>query len=206
VGKVSATKTSFFLSSIYDALQQDQINRLDAINFIWAIDYLEKQWNDNFERLIGYKQEYGDCLVPQKYEDSSLGRWVSRQRTNYKHDTIREDRKRRLDELGFDWGTGRYQQKLSRDTSKRDFQWKNMYQKLVDFNQQNGHAMVPTHQKGLGHWVSKQRVLYRNGRMTDDRKELLDEIGVVWKISSPDANADPFSATMGWHVPQACRL
>jgi hypothetical protein len=157
---------------------------------MWVSDFHEKQWNDNFEHLIGYKQEYGDCLVPRKYIDPSLGHWVRGQRRNFKNDTIREDRKRRLDELGFDWGTGRYQQKLSRDTSKNDFRWKNMYQKLVDFNQQNGHAMVPTYQKGLGHWVSKQRVRYRNGRMTDDRKELLDEIGVVWKISSPDANAD----------------
>jgi hypothetical protein len=43
-------------------------------------------------------------MVPHKYkQDKSLGRWVSTQRKCNNNNTIRLDRKRILDEIGFAW-------------------------------------------------------------------------------------------------------
>jgi hypothetical protein len=41
--------------------------------------------------------------VPLKYEDPSLGYWVSRQRTSLKNGKMDPERKMRLDEIGFDF-------------------------------------------------------------------------------------------------------
>ena len=41
----------------------------------------EGRWEQMFEKLLDYKDEHGDCLVPNRYEpDPSLGAWVSTQR------------------------------------------------------------------------------------------------------------------------------
>ena len=40
-----------------------------------------RAWDIMFKRLAEYKEEHGDCMVPQKYkEDPQLGRWVMNQR------------------------------------------------------------------------------------------------------------------------------
>jgi hypothetical protein len=37
---------------------------------------LQAKWDDMFERLIAYKNEHGDCLVPNRYaKDPQLGSW-----------------------------------------------------------------------------------------------------------------------------------
>lgn len=41
----------------------------------------QAKWDALFGRLLKYKDEFGDCLVPNRYEtDPSLGAWVSTQR------------------------------------------------------------------------------------------------------------------------------
>jgi uncharacterized membrane protein len=47
--------------------------------------------NAMFERLIQYKEEHGDCLVPQKYEeDPKLGKGVATQRRQNEARTPRQ--------------------------------------------------------------------------------------------------------------------
>ena len=68
-----------------------------------------------------------------------------------------------------------------------DQKWHQQRQKLVEFKQKNGHCMVPQgyeQDKSLGQWVSRQRTLYTNNNMGQDRKELLNEIGFVWKADN----------------------
>mmetsp|Transcript_11764 Transcript_11764/g.16810 ORF Transcript_11764/g.16810 Transcript_11764/m.16810 type:complete len:169 (+) Transcript_11764:207-713(+) len=41
-------------------------------------DRLQLRWENMFGRLLLYKQKYGNCLVPNRYDgDPSLGAWVS---------------------------------------------------------------------------------------------------------------------------------
>jgi Helicase associated domain len=41
----------------------------------------QAKWDALFGRLLKYKDEFGDCLVPNRYEtDPTLGAWVSTQR------------------------------------------------------------------------------------------------------------------------------
>ena len=59
-------------------------------------------WEEQFERLSAYKREYGDCLVPRKYEiDRRLGNWVHTQRRSWKANKLPADRKAKLDSIGF---------------------------------------------------------------------------------------------------------
>ena len=47
----------------------------------------DAQWDDVYQRLVQYKSEFGDCLVPRKYEkDPKLSRWVETQRVLWNRD------------------------------------------------------------------------------------------------------------------------
>jgi hypothetical protein len=41
----------------------------------------DEQWEEMYQRLVRYKEEHGECLVPRKYEaDPKLSSWVETQR------------------------------------------------------------------------------------------------------------------------------
>ena len=77
---------------------------MDELGFVG--DTLKVQWEVGYSHLVTYKNQFEDCLVPNKYKTESsfrLGIWVSQQRTNHKSDGLNDDRIRRLNELGFVW-------------------------------------------------------------------------------------------------------
>jgi predicted metal-dependent RNase len=141
------------------------------------------KWNDMFNRLVQYKAEHGNCLVPQNYQaDGRLGRWVHYQRVEFwmlkqrGSGKITQSRVDKLDSIGFEW-----------DPQKS--KWNSMFFRLVDFKSEHGHCMVPKGHKEdteLANWVRNQRLEHQNleknrkGRMTIERKERLESIGFQW--------------------------
>ena len=74
---------------------------MNDLGFVWDIEVY--YWEKNFEALVAYKAEFGDCLVPQKfiYQGLKLGIWVGTQRS--KKETLSPERIQRLNDLGFVW-------------------------------------------------------------------------------------------------------
>ena len=92
-----------------DTFSNDRRNRLEAIGFVW--DTLFQQWEEGFTALKVYKEREGNCLVPQRFKTDDgyrLGQWVASQRKT--KDEMSEDRRRRLDEIGFVWNIGNSKQ------------------------------------------------------------------------------------------------
>ena len=82
-------------------LSEDRCRRLEEIGFVW--DVFSEQWEKGFLHLEAFYTNRGHCIVPHVYfkDGFKLGIWVSVQRRNYK--ALTEERRRRLDELGFVW-------------------------------------------------------------------------------------------------------
>jgi hypothetical protein len=143
----------------------------------------DQKWNLKYEKLVEYKREKGHCVVPQSYEqDKTLGDWVSKQRMFHKNNTIRPDRKRILDEIGFAWT-------VENATSTNDKLWHQQCKKLVEFKRKKGHCRVPRkceQDSTLGNWVKTQRTSHIDKKLRLDRKRILDEIGFVWKDSKDE--------------------
>ena len=108
-------------------------------------------------------------LVPYnvKFNGFNLGSWVGNQRST--KDEMSQERKQRLDDLGFIWNSV-------------DQQWEEGVAALKSYKEQNGDCLVPTKFKidgyGLGHWVSSQRKA--KDRMPLDKKQQLDNFGFIW--------------------------
>lgn len=130
--------------------------------------------------LMKYFDENGwGCNVPRLH--SSLGVWVSQQRTGFKknkraddkHSGMTEERIKILTIIGFEW-----------DASNREW-----YEWLEEYKKEHGNCCVPSRykaKKNLGRWVRNQRNQYRKMKMglystmTVNRERQLEAVGFVW--------------------------
>jgi len=88
----------------------DQRRLLNAVGFVWetANNRREREWNTIVQKLMAYKEQFGACHVPWKYdEDPSLSEWVRTQRKLNRKGTLREERKAKLNSIGFLWLDGK---------------------------------------------------------------------------------------------------
>ncbi|KAL7514863.1 hypothetical protein ACHAXN_012150 [Cyclotella atomus] len=153
-----------------------------------------ERWQEQYDKLVTFKQENGHCRVPCRYKDDpDLGGWVKFQREKYKRGSMIEDRIELLNAIGFTWSI----RDISLNAAAADGQsipirttylkqkWQEQYDKLVSFQQQHGHCRVPNRYKSdefLGSWVKSQREQYKRGSMSQDRIELLNNIGFTWSV------------------------
>jgi hypothetical protein len=174
-------------------LTQEQINRLNKIGFNWKKQAAKDdiKWGVMFKRLLEYEKVHGDTIVPTVYEeDSELGYWVTNQRNNFRRGIIRPDRLKRLEKIGLSFESRKPNWSADRDVAKIEQQWSDTYHELKKYKEKHGHCLVKTFQmvghKALGRWVRKQRTDNVEGMMLDDRRELLDNLGFVWKMRNED--------------------
>ena len=58
------------------SMSEKRIEFLNGVGFAW-VAISEVSWEERLQELISYKAVYGNCLVPNKYQDNhALGRWV----------------------------------------------------------------------------------------------------------------------------------
>jgi hypothetical protein len=85
------------------SLSEYQIQMLQEIGFTWKKH--EAAWNQIYEKLLRYKEAFGDSSVPAEWKvGPKLGRWGTTQRRRKRQGKLAEDRIMRLDEIGFRWG------------------------------------------------------------------------------------------------------
>lgn len=81
-----------------------QYAALQAIDFEWAIP--RATWEDRYQELLAFRRETGHVRVPTKPMDGSmktLGRWVTKQRSDYRHGRLSAEQVERLNQVRFEW-------------------------------------------------------------------------------------------------------
>eukprot|EP00814_Leptocylindrus_danicus_P016738 CAMPEP_0116023680 /NCGR_PEP_ID=MMETSP0321-20121206/11774_1 /TAXON_ID=163516 /ORGANISM="Leptocylindrus danicus var. danicus, Strain B650" /LENGTH=358 /DNA_ID=CAMNT_0003495083 /DNA_START=85 /DNA_END=1162 /DNA_ORIENTATION=+ len=180
----------------YSNMTPQRIKILNQIGFVWIgrVRY-DEGWMKMFKELMKYKEKYGDCLVPRRYEGNpKLGRWVYTQRFQYQNKKeegrtrTTEERQRKLKEIGFVWDPSKNKIDMRGATGRRDEGWMLMLKELMKYKEKHGDCLVPNHYAGnpkLGRWVHKQRHVYREKKkgnttqMSNERIKKLEEIGFV---------------------------
>ena len=101
-------------------------------------------WNERLLYLPDFKQQWGDCGVPQKYTKSpNIGLWVIHQRSQYtllnnrRVSFKKDDRIAKLEKLGF--------QSSSDSQLSCTIAWNERLFYLLEIKQQRGHFHVPQH-------------------------------------------------------------
>jgi hypothetical protein len=156
-------------------LTDDRIASFESLAMEW--DYLNTEWERNFNALKEFRANHGHCRVPNRYKQNKrLGIWVSNQRARYSKGNLTPDRTARLEAIGFEW-----------NPSSTD--WERNFDALKSFRADHGHCRVPAIyeiNETLGHWVSDQRKYYIKGKLSSDRILRLEAIGFEWNPSSTD--------------------
>jgi len=138
-----------------------------------SITKFDLEWNGKHSELQLFKQRFGHCNVPQHWqENTSLGRWVIRQRT-YK-EYLSPERVSQLKKLGFIWNLP-------------DYWWNTRYKELVKFRKKYGHSDVSKGSESylqLAEWVGKQRRDYKKkySRLNQEKIQKLNELGFHWGV------------------------
>jgi Helicase associated domain len=169
---VGVQRQALTSGKMFRDIYKDRLQKLQSIGFVLRAlpdDSLILQWDRNFEQLVEYQRQHGNCLVPNEYAgDLALGQWVSDQR-KHRH-TMDTKRIQQLDAIGFVWDA-------------HEAKWNAKFHELQRFQRQHGHCLVSRYQPdaeypGLGEWVYKQRYFRRT--MDTKRIQQLDSNGFVW--------------------------
>eukprot|EP00526_Cylindrotheca_closterium_P005312 CAMPEP_0113648534 /NCGR_PEP_ID=MMETSP0017_2-20120614/25749_1 /TAXON_ID=2856 /ORGANISM="Cylindrotheca closterium" /LENGTH=616 /DNA_ID=CAMNT_0000560771 /DNA_START=179 /DNA_END=2026 /DNA_ORIENTATION=+ /assembly_acc=CAM_ASM_000147 len=156
-------------------------------------------WDEQFEELLSFKEQYGYCNFPRDGAPRKLTKefptlatfchnqrleYIRFRKNNYRRRMSlpmfdRQARFNRLKEIGFE-----FRDKLAA--------WYDKYYELVEFRRVNGHARVRKSNYGLYAWVLKQRFKRKGGTngkkslLSDAQIQLLDDIGFEWESTVHD--------------------
>jgi superfamily II DNA or RNA helicase len=161
-------------------LSTDQIKKMELIGFKWEVNAdptTNIRWAKNYNKLAEILKNTPK-LKARGLIDKSLDTWIKQQRVNRKKSKLSEEQISLLDKIGFEWHPG-----TIRDLA--DEKWLQMLQELENFKEKFGDCNVPQVDKvyrKLGRWVNDQRVYYNKGKLITYRKELLEDLGMIWNI------------------------
>lgn len=155
-------------------LQNDRVKQLEDIGMIW--NAMDNSWKQNFKLAEQYYREHRNLDVPSNYktkDGTHLGSWLGRQKQLHRTNSLSNDQIKKLNSIGMDW-----MDRVDRIWEKGFLEAKKYYEKYGDLN-------VPVKYEtdnlfSLGTWIQRQRNLYKNNKICDDRIKRLTDIGMNW--------------------------
>lgn len=161
-------------------LTPERIQALDEIGMVW--DVSDHLWQQYYGACLTYYHAHGDLDIPANYVTADglrLGAWINTirgayqgKRTDYR---LPPEQIAALDELGMLWDR------------RSDRLWQRGYSEALAYRRAHGDPDVPATFKTetgyrLGAWITVQR---SNERLSERRRRLLDDLGMVWKKPDP---------------------
>ena len=174
-------------------LSKERIELLKQIGMRFETRDNDEVWNQMYMLAELYFKEYGNLEIPYKFktlnetdEDKNgynLGGWLASQRQMYKKSKLSKEREELLEKIGMRF-----------ETRDNDEVWNQMYKFTETYFKKYGNLEIPSKFKtlnetdedkngyNLGIWICSQRKMYKKGKLSPKRKELLDQIGMIWEI------------------------
>ncbi len=158
-------------------LSETEQNRLDAIGMVWNKSR-RNDWNDCFEMARAYFKEHGNLDIPPDYvvDGVWLNKWLNEQRQimigNREGKHLTEEQIEKLRSIGFT------------QTLKRENRWDRKYAELKEYYDEHGDCRLPTRYtdsqgENLYVWLDNQKKFAKQGKMSAERKRLLDAINAI---------------------------
>lgn len=158
-----------------DQLDDIYIKQLEAVGFVWNHDdYL---WMQHYNDLVEYMNEHDCSITDIRANNQNLlinraATWLREQRRQYylpEHGRLSEKQIALLEEIGYTW------------TNEPKRSWYTGYEELLRYKQKYGNVAVPVKYKtedgfNLGKWVSHAKYDYKSGRMSEERRKLIENI------------------------------
>ena len=183
-------------------LSDERIRKLNEIGFVWGteqkveevfespespVTVSRRAWEEMFNWLVAYKEEYGDCDVPRDYyEIDKLAWWVVCQRKLRLDGNLGEELVRRLNGIGFVW-------------DRKEYLWNKMYSAVCQLLNSGGVSGLESALQSddeLGKWVRGQQAAKKRGTLTAEKEQKLSKAGFPWKF--PKAPKESIKLNSSW--------
>eukprot|EP00536_Pseudo-nitzschia_multiseries_P003110 jgi/Psemu1/301778/fgenesh1_kg.44_\ len=181
----TSTKTSG--AAMLNTLTEHRIDLLNEINFDWANCHEDRTWDDMFNELSEYYENFNSTLISTSINER-LGKWTILQRDKYNGGSKDLDRQKitKLNMINFDWN------------ATEDINWNAMMDRLEAYRRKHDTTIVPNHDGGdrpLANWVNNQRVKLGKYVINEDG-EYYDDHDLVERIAldlgcSPETEFEP---------------
>lgn len=164
-------------------LDSYKIVLLEQIGITWEARK-PLDWDKMYTKASRYSSEHGDLNILRSYvtEDNfPLGKWIAYNRYLYTNGKLPQEKISRLEAIGMVWRKA-YHNK-----------WDKLYEVAKSYYDKYHNLLVPvsyitsTHER-LGEWIIRQRKIYAEGRMSKEKIELLEAIGMVWDTKEYEWN------------------
>ena len=140
------------------------------------VDKLTNTWDENFEKLLIFKEKHGHTTISREKhsEHEILGNWVNAQRMAFKEIALSQNQIDKLNSIQFSW-------------QKLEDNWNVNFESLLAYKEKYGHPNIPQkrHQDKrtpLMSWICRQRQLFKDNNLSQERINLLESIGFSWNI------------------------
>lgn len=161
----------------------------------------ENDWPLKYKEAVKFYEKNGHLRVPNTYTQNgiNLGRWIQIQRQLYKKNKVTYDRVVLLNKIGMVWNLDR--------SLKYNLKWALVYKEVLKYYEENGNIEIPIEYsviiKGeevyLNNWIAVQRTMFLQGKLSLDKKEMLDKVGMVWKIRNRYSWDKMFSLALDYY-------
>ena len=174
-------------------LNKNKIKLLEKIGMFFSLDKFEKEWMNKYGLAEAYFNKNSNLEIPFRFKTLdgidynengySLGVWINTQRQSYKMGKLNKEQIELLEKIGMRFSLDKFEK-----------EWMNKYGLAEAYFKKNNNLEIPRSFKTLdgitydengyklGVWVSIQRQSYKMGKLSKERIELLDKIGMVWEI------------------------
>lgn len=181
---------------------------LDKIGMRYEIRDYDKEWKEMYSLAKSYYEEYKDLNISQTFKTKdgvtydkngkNLGTWIVTQRRYYQENKLSKEKKQLLDLIEMRFETRDY-----------DKEWMQMYELAKKYFNHYGNLEINSRfitkdgitndedGKKLGKWITNQRTENRRGNITNERKTLLESIGMRFDIKRNVNNSSTFCDEYG---------
>ncbi len=145
-------------------------NLLDEIKMVW--DLREYHWQKNFQIVKEYYDKFHNLHLPAEYLQQSM--WLANQKQLYVKNKLPKDHEVLLNSIGI------------KEVSPRN-KWQDNFALAKTYYEQHGNLLVPKDYKigsvNLRNWINNQRKAYKDNRLSEERINKLNSIGMIWSVN-----------------------
>lgn len=147
-------------------LSDENIAALEQLGISW--NPTADQWQAMYNEAKRYYDENGNLDVPR--DNAQLYNWLTRQRNTRSKGQMKDYQIKMLDDISMIWNLF-------------DYRWNIYYDAVAEYCQDNSIDELTAQyvsEKGLriGEWLARQRKLYREDSLDDDKAERLAKLGL----------------------------
>ena len=153
-------------------LSKERKQLLESIGFEF-VDIYDEKWNYKFDFLKEFVNEFNRFPKDdESYKNIRLGTWLTNQKQYFYKEKLSKEKIELLESIDFEF------------VDTKENQWNYKFELLKEFK--NEFNRLPKNKESyknikLGIWLTYQKTYFNKGKLSKERKQLLESIGLVFK-------------------------